>query len=88
VHCLAAVESRSRGCTDLRSNPTLRRGPDGRLVEREQKAESHLVAMLCEEKQTTTRQRTSDKPTKTETEKVGVDCRGRFTEGSARNENT
>jgi hypothetical protein len=35
------------GCTDLRSNPTLRRGPGGRLIEREQKAESHVVAKLC-----------------------------------------
>jgi hypothetical protein len=45
---LAAVESRRLGCTDLRSNPTMRRGHRGRLVEREQKAESHLVTMLWE----------------------------------------
>jgi hypothetical protein len=44
---LAAVESRCLGCTDLRSNPTMRRGHRGRLVEREQKAESHLVTRLC-----------------------------------------
>ncbi len=39
---LAAVESRSLDCADVRSNPTMRRGPS-RLVEREQKTESHLV---------------------------------------------
>jgi hypothetical protein len=31
----------------------MRRGPDGRLVEREQKAESHLVAMPVRNKETT-----------------------------------
>ena len=45
---LAAVESRFIECTDLRSNPTMRRGQSCRLVEREQKAESHLVTMLWE----------------------------------------
>jgi hypothetical protein len=44
VNELAAVESRVLECTDLRSNPTMRRGPRRRLVEREQKAEHHLVA--------------------------------------------
>ncbi len=39
---LAAVDSRSLECVGLRSNPTMRRGTS-RLVEREQKAESHLV---------------------------------------------
>jgi hypothetical protein len=48
VKRLAAVESHVLECTDLRSNPTMRRGPRRRLVEREQKAESHLVTTLWE----------------------------------------
>ena len=41
---LAAVESREIDCADLRSNPTMGRSTSC-LVEREQKAESHLVTL-------------------------------------------
>jgi hypothetical protein len=40
---MATIKSRLIECADLRLNPTMRRGTS-RLVEREQKAESHLVA--------------------------------------------
>jgi hypothetical protein len=61
----------------------MRRGQWSRLVEREQKVESHLVTMPWE---TLTLRRKEDEDgratsEKTETEEVGVDCNGRFTEG-------
>lgn len=50
---LAAVESRSIDCADLRSNPTLRRGHERRLIKREQKAEQPTSSHRKVEQDTT-----------------------------------